>query len=178
MLTVTEMLRRVGVVGAIVEFHGPGLEFLTLEDRVGMDLERVDPVFELVLFLDSLEGQLARLAKGNESCPDPVCDRCREGEATSLDSGDLGDPLIPKRLSHRIDQCAKSLRISQDRGDVLEYNALFREVRYVPDQFFEIVHLGNSTVRLAPSRCCDRIRRRDPSVSRPRLGCRWRVWRI
>jgi aconitate hydratase len=32
-LTVTEMLRRHGVVGRFVEFHGPGLDHLALEDR-------------------------------------------------------------------------------------------------------------------------------------------------
>ncbi|MGD9867580.1 MAG: aconitate hydratase AcnA [Hyphomicrobiales bacterium] len=32
-LTVTEMLRRKGVVGKFVEFYGPGLEHLSLEDR-------------------------------------------------------------------------------------------------------------------------------------------------
>src|SRR4029453_4261220 len=32
-LTVTEMLRKRGVVGKVVEFFGPGLEFLTIADR-------------------------------------------------------------------------------------------------------------------------------------------------
>src|SRR5262249_44634791 len=32
-LTVTEMLRRIGVVGKFVEFHGPGLAALPLADR-------------------------------------------------------------------------------------------------------------------------------------------------
>jgi len=32
-LTITERLRRVGVVGKFVEFYGPGLEFLTIADR-------------------------------------------------------------------------------------------------------------------------------------------------
>jgi aconitate hydratase len=32
-LTITERLRKLGVVGKFVEFHGPGLEFLTIADR-------------------------------------------------------------------------------------------------------------------------------------------------
>jgi aconitate hydratase len=32
-LTITERLRKFGVVGKFVEFHGPGLEFLTIADR-------------------------------------------------------------------------------------------------------------------------------------------------
>src|SRR3954465_13451470 len=32
-LTVTQMLRRKGVVGKFVEFHGPGLAYLTIEDQ-------------------------------------------------------------------------------------------------------------------------------------------------
>lgn len=32
-LTVTENLRKVGVVGKFVEFFGPGVKFLTIEDR-------------------------------------------------------------------------------------------------------------------------------------------------
>src|SRR6185295_9725495 len=32
-LTITERLRKVGVVGKFVEFCGPGLEFLTIADR-------------------------------------------------------------------------------------------------------------------------------------------------
>src|SRR5262245_45393667 len=32
-LTITERLRKVGVVGKFVEFYGPGLEFLTIADR-------------------------------------------------------------------------------------------------------------------------------------------------
>ena len=33
MLTITERLRKLGVVGKFVEFFGPGLEFLTIADR-------------------------------------------------------------------------------------------------------------------------------------------------
>ena len=33
MLTVTQMLRKRGVVGKFVEFFGPGLDNLTIEDR-------------------------------------------------------------------------------------------------------------------------------------------------
>ena len=33
MLTITERLRKLGVVGKFVEFYGPGLEFLTIADR-------------------------------------------------------------------------------------------------------------------------------------------------
>ena len=36
-------------------------------ERVGVDLERVDPVLERVLGADRLVGQLARLARGNEA---------------------------------------------------------------------------------------------------------------
>ena len=32
-LTITERLRKLGVVGKFVEFYGPGLEFLTIADR-------------------------------------------------------------------------------------------------------------------------------------------------
>src|SRR5213596_770532 len=32
-LTVTEMLRKKGVVGKFVEFYGPGLDYLSLEDQ-------------------------------------------------------------------------------------------------------------------------------------------------
>ncbi|MDB5542439.1 MAG: acnA, partial [Devosia sp.] len=32
-LTVTEMLRKKGVVGKFVEFYGPGLDWLSLEDQ-------------------------------------------------------------------------------------------------------------------------------------------------
>src|SRR5678809_530182 len=31
--TITERLRKLGVVGKFVEFYGPGLEFLTIADR-------------------------------------------------------------------------------------------------------------------------------------------------
>ena len=32
-LTITERLRKLGVVGKFVEFYGPGLEYLTIADR-------------------------------------------------------------------------------------------------------------------------------------------------
>ena len=34
MLTITEALRKHGVVGKFVEFYGPGLKHLTIADRV------------------------------------------------------------------------------------------------------------------------------------------------
>jgi len=43
-LTVTQMLRRRGVVGKFVEFFGPGLDHLTIEDRATIGTWRPNTV--------------------------------------------------------------------------------------------------------------------------------------
>ena len=59
-----------------------------LAERVGMHLEAVRPVLELVRRLHGLPRQLAGLAGGHEAATEPVGERAAEDEAAGLRAED------------------------------------------------------------------------------------------
>ena len=62
-----------------------------LMDRVGVDLDGVDAVFEAVVLTDRPPGQLALLADRYEAAAELVRDGATEDEAARLDADDVVD---------------------------------------------------------------------------------------
>src|SRR4030081_1512622 len=60
-LTVTQMLRRKGVVGKFVEFYGPGLDFLSVEDRA--TLANMAPEYGATCGFFPVDGETVRYLK-------------------------------------------------------------------------------------------------------------------
>ncbi len=115
-------------------------DLLALEDCVRVHFERVHPVLELVVLPHRVERELARFAQRHESGPDMERHGRGEREAAGLDTGDLGDAQVGVWRGHRIDQGREGLGMAEDRGYVLEDDALFREVWDVANQGFEVGH--------------------------------------
>ena len=134
MLTVTQMLRSTGVVGKFVEFFGPGLDDLPLEDRA--TIANMAPEYgatcgffpideETLAYLEATGRKDARIAlveayakaQGllrDDDTPDPVFT-----ETLALDLGEVEPSLAgPKRPQDRVPlaRAAERLRRGARRG--------------------------------------------------------------
>jgi len=70
-LTVTQILRREGVVGAFVEFHGPGLSKLSLADRA--TIANMAPEYGATMGFFPVDGETLRYLRGTGR-PDDIVD--------------------------------------------------------------------------------------------------------
>ena len=113
---------------------------LSLEHRVGVDLEGIDAVFELVFLPYRLKREFSRLAQRNEPRLDSIGDGCGKCEPPGFDPGHLGDPIVRIGRRHPGDQLVEGPRIGEDGGYVFEDDPFLGEVGYVSDQCFEVVH--------------------------------------
>ena len=82
---------------------------LTGLQRILVDLDDVDAVFQLVLLADGLRRQLALLADGHEAAAKAVGDGAAEDEAARLDAGNRLDPPVGKRRDQPLDAGAQPL---------------------------------------------------------------------
>jgi aconitate hydratase len=134
-LTITERLRKLGVVGKFVEFFGPGLEFLTIADRAtlgNMSPEygatiAICPIDDMTLDYLRLtardEAQVAlveRYAKEQglyrtASSPDPVYTQSIELDLTTVEPSLAG----PKRPQDRVSLQQSKLKFQQALGVML-----------------------------------------------------------
>ena len=128
MLTITERLRKLGVVGKFVEFFGPGLEFLTIADRATLGNSRPSPappsrsapIDEMTLDYLRLTGARAgaREARGGVregagAVPDPGAPTPFTPRPVELDLSTVEPSLAgPKRPQDRVSlrQCQAPLR--------------------------------------------------------------------
>src|SRR3954447_17330718 len=88
-LTITERLRKLGVVGKFVEFYGPGLEFLTIADRA--TLGNMSPEYGATVAIcpiDDMTLDYLRLTARDES-------RVRLVEAYAKEQGLFRTPASP-----------------------------------------------------------------------------------
>src|SRR5687768_6890854 len=128
-LTITERLRKLGVVGKFVEFYGPGLEFLTIADRAtlgNMSPEygatiAICPIDEMTLDYLRLTGrEEAHVAlveayareQGlfrDHSAPDPVYSATLELDLSTVEPSLAG----PKRPQDRVSLRQSKLRFQQ-----------------------------------------------------------------
>jgi len=110
---------------------------LSRRHGVGVHLDGVGPVLELIGLRGRLRGQLARLADGDEPLPEGVGEGGAEDEAPGLDAADH----VVGRGSHQaresVDGGLQSLRALEQRRDVLEQDARLGEVRDVADESFD-----------------------------------------
>src|SRR5215207_1766453 len=106
---------------------------LPRRDRVGVELQCVEAVFERVLDAHGHPGELAGLAGRDEATVEAVGERRSEDEPPGLGPEDqiglagLGEL---RELLHRLVQ---PVGVREQRHDVLEDDAALREVRDVPD---------------------------------------------
>ena len=114
---------------------------LSLTKCVLVNLEPVDTVFEGVVFAMRLGWQLPRLANRDEPGIQTIGDGRAENEAAALDADDLVDALRDVRRCQAIDHFTKSLRIVQERRDVVEQNPWLGKIRNMPDLGLEMLHV-------------------------------------
>ncbi len=128
-LTITERLRKLGVVGKFVEFYGPGLEFLTIADRA--TLGNMSPEYGATIAIcpiDDMTLDYLRLTARDESrvklveayakeqglfrtaaTPDPVYTQTIELDLSSVEPSLAG----PKRPQDRVSLNQSKLKFQQ-----------------------------------------------------------------
>jgi aconitate hydratase len=128
-LTITERLRKVGVVGKFVEFYGPGLEFLTIADRA--TLGNMSPEYGATIAIcpiDDMTLDYLRLTARDESrvrlveayakeqglfrtssSPDPVYTQTVELDLSTVEPSLAG----PKRPQDRVSLGQAKLKFQQ-----------------------------------------------------------------
>ena len=89
-------------------------------DRVGVDLEQVGAVLEVVLLALDLPGQLAPLADGDEAGTETVGDGGGEDESPGLDPDHLGHPVAGEAARRGVDGESEAFGVGEERRDVLE----------------------------------------------------------
>jgi aconitate hydratase len=128
-LTVTQILRRMGVVGQFVEFHGPGLDSLSLPDRA--TIANMSPEYGATMGffpVDHVTLQYLRMTGRDDDTVDLVERYCKEqglwregsddlgfSRTVKLDLGDVEPSLAgPKRPQDRIALTAMKSQWRQD----------------------------------------------------------------
>jgi aconitate hydratase len=128
-LTITERLRKLGVVGKFVEFYGPGLEFLTIADRA--TLGNMSPEYGATIAIcpiDDMTLDYLRLTARDETqvklveayakeqglfrtsqTPDPVYTQSIELDLTTVEPSIAG----PKRPQDRVSLKQSKLKFQQ-----------------------------------------------------------------
>src|SRR6185503_598991 len=86
--------------------------------RVGVNLDRVDAVFERIFLADDAGGQLALLANRHEAAAELMGDGAAENEAARLYTGHVADVGVQKWPHQLVDGSAEGVIIGQERGDV------------------------------------------------------------
>ena len=114
-----------------------------------MDLERVAAIFQVIADFLRFGGQLSRFAYRNESRIKPVGKRRPEDKSASFHAKDEVNLFADIVFRERINQTSEAKFVLEQRGDVIEQDALFREVGYLADQLLQPVavywvgrHLG------------------------------------
>ncbi len=92
-------------------------------DGVGVDLDGVDAVFELIVLADGRPGQLALLADRHEADAELAGHSTAEYEAARLDADDVIDGCVDEWLDEPVDRRAQAGGVGQQRGDVAELDA-------------------------------------------------------
>ena len=103
-------------------------------DGVGVDLDRVGAVFEVVLLGHRGAGKLARLADRDEADTERVGHGGTKDEPSSFDADDSVDSGVMPRIGERLDGRRKPLRMGEQGRDVLEDDPGLGNVGDVADQ--------------------------------------------
>ena len=98
-LTVTEMLRKHGVVGRFVEFHGPGLDHLALEDRATIGNMAPEYGATCGLFPDRPRDSALSRAHRTAGGADRPGRGLRQGRRACGGTSDMPDPVFSSTLA-------------------------------------------------------------------------------
>src|SRR5258706_1539007 len=116
-LTVTQMLRKKGVVGKFVEYYGPGLDELTLEDRA--TLGNMAPEYGATCGFFPIDGETVRYLKNTARKPARVALVEKYAKAQGLwRSAKSADPVFTDTLSldmNSVEPCMAGPMRPQDR---------------------------------------------------------------
>ncbi len=151
-LTVTQMLRKRGVVGKFVEFTGSGLSFLTLADRA--TISNMSPEFGATATLFPVDDETLRYLRGTGRDPQLVELVERYTKAQGLfRADDAPEPQFDDLLELDLGTIEPSLagpRRPQDRVPMQNLSKVFREVfadRFEPVKINNVVE--NALIRLS-----------------------------
>ena len=143
-LTVTQMLRKRGVVGKFVEFTGSGLSFLTLADRA--TISNMSPEFGATATLFPVDDETLRYLRGTGRDPQLVELVERYTKAQELfRADDAPEPQFDDLLKLDLGTIEPSLagpRRPQDRVPMQNLSKVFREVfadRFEPVKINNVV---------------------------------------
>ena len=107
---------------------------MAVADGVLVHLQGVGAVLQIVGDADAFGGQLLRLAHRHEAGAERVGERRGEDEAAGFDAEDDIDLRIAVVVLQAVDDAAKSVRVLEQRGDVVEENAGLGEVGHLADE--------------------------------------------
>ena len=128
-LTVTQMLRKRGVVGKFVEFTGSGLSYLTLADRA--TISNMSPEFGATATLFPVDAETLRYLRNTGRSPDHVDLVERYTKAQGLfRTDDSPEPKFDELLEldlGTIEPCLAGPRRPQDRVPMQNLGRVFRE---------------------------------------------------
>ena len=149
-LTVTQMLRKRGVVAKFVEFCGPGLSQLPIADRA--TISNMSPEFGATSTLFPVDAETLRYLRDTGRSPELVDLVERYTKAQGLfRTDDMPDPLFDDVLELDLGTIEPSLagpKRPQDRVPMSQLGKTFRAV--FPDKFQPVNgELENSLIRLA-----------------------------
>src|SRR6185437_17160177 len=102
---------------------------LAFLDSVLVDLQAVRAVFEVVRNSETLGGQFFGLADRDESRAQGISQGRREDKAARLDAENYVDLRLAVVILEAIDDGAEAAGVLEERGDVVEQDPRFREVR-------------------------------------------------
>jgi aconitate hydratase len=128
-LTITERLRKLGVVGKFVEFYGPGLEFLTIADRA--TLGNMSPEYGATIAIcpiDEMTLDYMRLTGREESHVKVV--EAYAKEQGLFRTADMTDPVYTTRIELDLSTVEPSLagpKRPQDRVSLRQAKYKFQQ---------------------------------------------------
>lgn len=99
-----------------------------------MHLDRIRAVLECVFLADPLIREFAQLAGHDEGKAERDRDRRAKDEPSALNSDDHVRLALSRVVDQQVDDLFESVRMLEDRRDVLEDDARFREIRDVANQ--------------------------------------------
>ncbi len=150
-LTVTQMLRKRGVVGKFVEFTGSGLSYLTLADRA--TISNMSPEFGATATLFPVDAETLNYLRITGRSPEQVDLVERYTKAQGLFRTDEApEPVFDEVLEldlGTIEPCLAGPRRPQDRVPMQNLGRVFREA--FADRFKELeenIFTENSLIRL------------------------------
>src|SRR4029077_4461809 len=114
---------------------------------VGMDLELVGAVLQLVCLADRVPGQLPDLADRHEPGVELDRDRGPGDEASRFDGGDQVDAAIAPGFRHHVDDLTKQLLAPEQWRYVTKRDAGLRVPLDVPDVLLQLFGRAHTTER-------------------------------